>query len=103
MQHGSLPIPVLINHPLKSSKCSNGQKIQSILKKRELIITFKSLKGMTPEYMTEMFTIPENQTYQLRHNHQKLYLPEPKTNFLKQASLTGEQSYGIKLLQKSSH
>ena len=60
-------------------------KIQSILKKRELIITFKSLKGMAPEYMTEMFSIPENQTYQLRHNHQKLYLPKPKTNFLKRS------------------
>ena len=46
-------------------------------KKRELIM-FKSLK-----YMTEMFSIPENQTYQ--HNHQKRYLPKPKTNFLKRS------------------
>ena len=38
---------------------------------------FKSLKGMALEYMTEMFSIPENQTYQLRHNHQKLYLSFP--------------------------
>ena len=34
--------------------------------------------------MTEMFSIPENQTYQLRYNHQNLYLPKPKINFLKQ-------------------
>ena len=40
---------------------------------------------MALEYMTEMFSIPENQTYQLPHNHQKLYLPKPKTNLLKRS------------------
>ena len=60
-------------------------KTQSILKKPESIMTFKSLKGMAPENMTEMFSIPENRTHQLRHNYQKLYLPKPKTNFLKQS------------------
>jgi hypothetical protein len=28
-------------------------KIQSILKKRELVMTFKALRGMAPEYLTQ--------------------------------------------------
>jgi hypothetical protein len=58
-------------------------KIQSILKKRELVMIVKALGGMAPEYLTQMFHVSVNQTYQLRNNHQKLYLPKHKTNFLK--------------------
>ncbi len=56
-------------------------KMQSILKKRELVMTFKGLRGMAPEYLTQMFHVSVNQTYQLRNNNQKLYL----TNFLKRS------------------
>ena len=35
--------------------------------------------------MAGMFSNSENQTYQLRHNYQKLYLPKPETNFLKRS------------------
>jgi hypothetical protein len=56
-------------------------KLQSILKNRELVMTFKAL--MAPEYLTHMFHVSVNQTYQLRNNHQKLYLPKPRTFFLK--------------------
>ena len=38
-------------------------KIQSILKKRELVMTFKALRGMAPEYLTQMFHVSVNQTY----------------------------------------
>jgi hypothetical protein len=41
---------------------------------------------MAPEYLTQMFHVSVNQLnniYQLPHNHQKLYLPKPKTTFLK--------------------
>jgi hypothetical protein len=69
-------------------------KIQSILKKRELVMTFKALRGMPPEYLTQMFHVSVNQTYQLRNNHQKLYLPKPKTNFLKRSfSYTVEEQF----------
>ena len=79
----------------------NWAKIQSILKKRELMITFKSLKGMAPEYMTQMFSVSENQIYQLRHNHQKLYLRKPKTIFLKRSfSYRAAASWNQLLMEK---
>ena len=64
----ALPIRVLMNDPVNSSKCSIELKYSQYY------------KGMAPEYMTEMFSIPESQTYQLGHNYQKLYLPKPKLN-----------------------
>ena len=45
-------------------------------------MTFKFIKSKAPEYMAEMFS---TKTYQLRHNHQKLYVPKPKTNFSKRS------------------
>ncbi len=33
-------------------------KIQSILKKRELVMTFKALRGMAPEYLHRCFMSP---------------------------------------------
>ena len=65
------------------------------------MITFKSLKGMSPEYMTQMFSVSENQIYQLRHNHQKLYLRKPKTNFLKRSfSYRAAASWNQLLMEK---
>ena len=75
-------------------------KIQSILKKRELVMTFKALSGMAPEYLTPMFHVSVNQTYQLRNNHPKLYLPKPKTIFLKRSfSYTGAVSWNQMLME----
>jgi hypothetical protein len=31
-------------------------------KKRELVMTFKALRGMAPEYLTQMFHVSDNQT-----------------------------------------
>ena len=61
-------------------------KIQSILKKGELVMTSKALRGMAPEYLTQMFHVSLNQTNQLRNNDQKL-IPIPKltTIFLKRS------------------
>ena len=76
-------------------------KIQSILKKRELVMTFKALRGMAPEYLTPMFHVSVNQTYQLPNNHPKLYLPKPKTIFLKRSfSYTGAVSWNQMLMEK---
>jgi hypothetical protein len=38
-------------------------KIQSILKKRELVMTFKAFRVMAPEYLTQMFHVALNKTY----------------------------------------
>jgi hypothetical protein len=54
-------------------------------KKRELVMTFKALRGMAPEYLTQMFHVALNKTYQLRNNDQKLYEPKLTTIFLKRS------------------
>ena len=56
---------------------------------------------MAPEYLTQMFHVFVNQTYQLQNNHQKLYLPKPKTNFLKRSfSYRGAVSWNQILMEK---
>ena len=71
------------------------------IKKRELVMTFKALGGMAPEYLAQMFHVSVNQTYQLRNNNQKLYLPKPKTNFLKRSfSYRGAVSWNQILMGK---
>ena len=70
-------------------------------KARIIVMTFKALRGMAPEYLTQMFYVSVNQTYQLRNNNQKLYLPKPKTNFLKRSfSYRGAVSWNQFLMQK---
>ena len=64
-------------------------------------MTFKALRGMASEYLIQMFHVSDNQTYQLRNNNQKLYLPKPKTNFLKRSfSYTGAVSWNQILMEK---
>ena len=50
------------------------ERIEIILKKREHIMTFKALRGETPNYFSDMFVASHNDTYQLRGNDRKLYL-----------------------------
>ena len=57
--------------------------IELILKKRDLFITFKALKGMLPNYISQLFHTCENSDYDLRSNNLKLSQRKPKTNFLK--------------------
>ena len=59
------------------------ERIKTILKKHEHIMTFKALRGETPNYLSDMFVASHNDTYQLRSNDRKLYLNKPNTNFLK--------------------
>ncbi len=40
---------------------------------------------MTPKYLTEMFTMSQNDNYALRSNERKVHLPKPNTNFLKKS------------------
>ena len=40
---------------------------------------------MTPKYLTEMFTMSQNDNYALRSNERKLHLSKPNTNFLKKS------------------
>ena len=51
--------------------------------KREHIMTFKALRGETPNYLSDLFVASHNDTYQLRSNDRKLHLNKPNTNFKK--------------------
>ena len=49
-------------------------------------MTFKILTGRSPHYLEKLFSISQNDNYNLRSNQTKLKLPKPKTNFLKKES-----------------
>ena len=55
-------------------------KIETILKKREHIMTFKALRGKTPNYLSDLFVASHNDMYQLRSFY---HLNKPNTNFMK--------------------
>ena len=61
------------------------EPIENILKKREIIMTFKAIQDELPGYMSEMFTFNHNDMYQLRSNDCKLYLRKPNTDFMKKS------------------
>ena len=63
----------------------NWMPIEDILKKREIIMTFKALTNRLPDYVQNFFTKCENSNYSLRSNNVKLSLPKPRTNFLKRS------------------
>ena len=51
---------------------------------QKAIIVFKSLNGITPEYLSELFVNRSDVTeYLLRESVNKLAVPLPRTNFLK--------------------
>ena len=57
--------------------------LELILRKRDLLMTFKAINGMLPEHVTQLFHTCENSGYVLRSSNLKLSQPKPKTNFLK--------------------
>ncbi len=46
-------------------------------------MTFKALRGGTPNYLSDLFVTSHNDTYQLRSNDRKIDLNKPNTNFMK--------------------
>ena len=74
------------SYDIRSSDISenlNWKPLETNLKKRELPMKFKAIRGWAPKCITDHFTILKNNVYGLRSNDKKLYLPKPKTNFLK--------------------
>ena len=50
------------------------------------VMMYKSLHGMTPEYLTSRFVFRNDITsYRLRNTENKLALPQPRTNYLKKS------------------
>ena len=63
----------------------NWLPLEELLKQREVIMTFKILTGRSPQYLEKLFSMSQNDNYNLRSNQTKLKLPKPKTNFLKKS------------------
>ena len=57
--------------------------IKDNLEERDLVMTFKAIKGIAPDYLMPTINLNENDNYQLRSNNRNIYLPKPKTNFRK--------------------
>ena len=63
----------------------NWLPLEELLKQREIIMAFKILSGRSPRYLEKLFSVSQNNNYNLRSNQTKLKLPKPKTNFLKRS------------------
>ena len=63
----------------------NWLPLEKHLEQREIITTFKVLTGRSPRYLEKLFSVSQNDNYNLRSNQTKLNLPKPNTNFLKRS------------------
>ena len=69
-------------------KCLNWIDIEHRLLYYKAILVFKTLNGMVPNYLQEKFMVTFNQNYNLRSSgNNQLFVPKPKTNFLKHTFL----------------
>ena len=50
------------------------EKIEIILKKREHIMTFKALRGETPNYLSDLFVASHNEFFVAHNDHNDTYL-----------------------------
>ena len=65
------------------------QKLELQISFHKAVMVYKSLNGLTPEYMRSMF-IYRDTVYSLRDTEGKLNIPKPRTNYLKNSfSYTG--------------
>ena len=63
----------------------NWEPISNTIEQREQVVTYKAIHGLAPKYLTDMFTLCQNNKYALRSNGRKLNLPKPHTNFRKKS------------------
>ena len=61
--------------------CS-GNTLSINAEKQKAILMFKTLSGLTPQYLEEMFSSRIGH-YTLRHSNRKLFIPKPNTDYLK--------------------
>ena len=74
------------NYDIRSSQIFtllDWRPINESLDERELVMTFKAQLGLVPNYLTQLFNLNNNINHQLRSNNRSLYIPKPRTNFLK--------------------
>ena len=63
----------------------NWEPISSTVEQREQVMTYKAIHGLAQKYLTDMFTLCQNNKYALRSNGRKMNLPKPHTNFRKKS------------------
>ena len=77
-------------------KCLNWIDIEHRLLCYKAILVFKTLNGTVPNYLQERFMVTFNQNYNLRSSgNNQLFVPKPKTNFLKHTFLFSGSQIGI--------
>lgn len=59
--------------------------IKFTLLKRDILMTFKAIRCVAPEYINKMFKHCNNENYQMRSNRHKLILDKPNKNFMKKS------------------
>ena len=59
--------------------CRDLSPIKDNLDERDLVMTFKAIKGIVPDYLMPTINLNENDNYQLRSNNRNIYLPKPKS------------------------
>ena len=59
--------------------------IENILKRRELLTTFKAVRSIAPEYICDMFTYCDKIYHQTRSNRRKLLVQKPNRSFMKKS------------------
>ena len=83
-----MPIPCFTNSAEKDLK--SQRQIQNVL------MVFKSFYGLVPEYLTSKFLKRNESNYSLRDSVNKLAVPFPRTNYMKNSF-----SYGGAILWNS--
>ena len=62
----------------------NWHKLNINRKKHKAILIYKTLNGNMPHYLQEIFT-PQVSFYDLRNMENKLFVPKPRTEYLKRS------------------
>ena len=76
----------------------NWHNLSTRRKKLKATLMFKIIKGLSPEYLQDLFSIRSTK-YNLRDSEIKLNLPKPRTNYCKRAlGYKGGRYYGIAYL-----
>ena len=88
MQKRAARVITSSNYEIRSKtifRILGGAPIESILRKREILMTFKAIRCIAPEYVSNMFSHHQNNNYEMRSNMRKPVLGKPKTNFMKRS------------------
>ena len=65
-------------------------------------MVFKSLNGLVPEYLTSKFVTRNVSNYALRDSANKLVVPFPRTNYMKNSNLDFSKRTGLIKLCKEN-